>query len=353
MKRSKMFPAVFFFCILLLGAGIFINTRGRHDSDAPPPKPDPVPELKGALAVIIENHPNSRPQSGLENADIVYEMVSEGNITRLLALYYWEAAEKIGPTRSVRPYMVEIAKAYHAPLAHAGGSADGLQAIRTLKMPNLDEIHNASRYFWRSDQRRMPHNLYTSTDLLLEGAEAKNYEMTPLAALPEREDNQSEDYDLEESEDVSLYYEPAEYIDVVYSTSSRSPYATQYYFHEERYFKFVNNEPFLSDLDIPITADNVIVLIIPTGREIKDGETYADIKLLGSGQAVFFSKGEMALGTWQKSSPSDHFSYYIGNEPAYFSSGKTWVHIVPNVSSLTYRAEADTHPFFKENDENN
>jgi hypothetical protein len=172
-KRSKNLVLVLVLLLILtLVTGCW---RPAPDPDPDPePNDDPVvvePELPGILMAIVENHPAARPQSGLELADVVYEMVSEGNITRFLACFYQQAPEKIGPIRSVRPAFSEIAKAYNSPLAHAGGSEDGLASVRNLKVQNLDEIYNASRYFWRATDRRMPHNLYTSAELILSGAQ--------------------------------------------------------------------------------------------------------------------------------------------------------------------------------------
>ena len=82
-------------------------------------------------AVMIENSPDARPQSGLKDAGIVYEAIAEGGITRFLALYQESRPGLVGPVRSVRPYYVEWGAAYDAAVAHIGGSARALQMIRS------------------------------------------------------------------------------------------------------------------------------------------------------------------------------------------------------------------------------
>ena len=323
-KRSKHLVLVLaFILVLTLVSGCW---RPAPDPEPDPePNDDPVvvePELPGILMTIVENHPAARPQSGLELADVVYEMVSEGNITRFLACFYQHAPEKIGPVRSVRPAFSEIAKAYNSPLAHAGGSAAGLASVRNLKVQNLDEIYNASRYFWRANDRRMPHNLYTSADRILNGAQSKNYTLTPAPAKPVT--------------GIRVGGTPNDFVEVTYSRSARSAYATQFAYDGERYYKKINGEAYLADTGDAIAADNVIVLVIRTTYVKADGNTYADIHLIGSGDAYFFIQGQMYEGKWHKANASSHFSYTVDGVNFLLADGQTWVQIVPAHSAVAY-----------------
>jgi hypothetical protein len=82
------------------------------------------------LAVVVENEVSSRPQQkGLSKAQVVYEMLAEGGITRYLALYSRELPGQIGPLRSARPYLVELTAQFQAVFLHAGGSDDALKEI--------------------------------------------------------------------------------------------------------------------------------------------------------------------------------------------------------------------------------
>ncbi len=323
MSKNKSLVLLLVIMLILISASGCWQEDPTPDPD-PDPNVDPIvvePELPGTLIAIVENHPAARPQSGLELADVVYEMVSEGNITRFLACFYQNAPEKIGPIRSVRPAFSEIAKAYGSPLAHAGGSTAGLASVRTLGVQNLDEIYNASRYFWRATDRRMPHNLYTSAELILAGAQSKDYTITaPTSPIT----------------GIRLIGTPNDFIEVTYSRSARSPYATQFSYEEGRYMKMINGEPFLADSGTAIGADNVIVLVISTTYEMADGNTYANIHLIGSGDAYFFTQGQMYQGRWRKASARDHFSYTVDGLPFMFTEGQTWVQIVPAHSALEY-----------------
>jgi len=142
------------------------------------PRPD-------AVGVMIENAPQARPQSGIDRAQVVYEMMAEGGITRYLCYFNLnQAVASIGPVRSARIYYVDIDKTYGLPLAHAGGNVDALRAIPLLHIPNLDGLFAAHSYFWRISSRRAPHNLYTSTASLQKGITAMHLTTRPLRLWP-------------------------------------------------------------------------------------------------------------------------------------------------------------------------
>ena len=116
------------------------------------------------LAVMVDNHPGARPQSGPNQACLVFEAPVEGGITRLMALYgHGQEVPKIGPVRSMRPYFVRLAKSLGAVLAHCGGSPEAYTIASELGLPRFDDIHGGYRVFWRDQSRRAPYNLYTST----------------------------------------------------------------------------------------------------------------------------------------------------------------------------------------------
>ena len=124
------------------------------------------------IAVMIDNMASARPQSGLINAELVYEMPAEGGITRYLAIYHHQNTDKIGPVRSARSYFIDKAIEFNAIFIHAGGSPAALKDIQTLKVDSLNEL-KGERNFWRARDRKAPHNLYTSTKLTREVMDTK------------------------------------------------------------------------------------------------------------------------------------------------------------------------------------
>ncbi|HKW45185.1 MAG TPA: DUF3048 domain-containing protein [Candidatus Eremiobacteraceae bacterium] len=125
------------------------------------------PTLKHRVAaVMIDNYPiDARPQSGLHDAEVVYEVEAEGGITRYLALYLSATPAKIGPVRSARTYFVELSRPYDPLFAHAGENDDVWEPLKLLResgFADMEQIVGTPEAFWRESTRDMPHNLYTS-----------------------------------------------------------------------------------------------------------------------------------------------------------------------------------------------
>src|SRR5690554_4132821 len=191
--------------------------QGEPEVEEVTPEIDPLvkaeKDMPGGFIVSIDNHRNAYPQSGLDKADRVYEILAEGGITRYLAVFHSHEAEKIGPIRSARYYFAYIVKGHDFPFAHAGGNNDAIVLIPKLKIKDLDEIYNSSAYFYRDKSRKMPHNLYTNSELLMKGADKKKFEMVPLKPL---------------AQGNMLSGEKADLIDITYSTDPRYNYVITY-----------------------------------------------------------------------------------------------------------------------------
>src|SRR5690606_11343443 len=112
-------------------------------------------------AIMIENSPDARPQSGLKESGVVFEAIAEGGITRFQVLYQEDKPQLIGPVRSLRPYFVEWAAPFDASIAHIGGSYNALQEVRNGQYKDIDQFFNGDTY-WRSTDRYAPHNVYTN-----------------------------------------------------------------------------------------------------------------------------------------------------------------------------------------------
>jgi Protein of unknown function (DUF3048) N-terminal domain len=128
-----------------------------------------------AIAVMINNHPKARPQSGLNKADIVYEVLAEGDITRFLAVFQSEKPANIGPVRSARDYYVEIAKGLEALYIAHGWSEEAKRMLEDNYVDNLNGMVYDGTLFKRSSTRKAPHNSYITYENILKGAKQKNY----------------------------------------------------------------------------------------------------------------------------------------------------------------------------------
>jgi hypothetical protein len=188
-------------CVIVIAA--WGCARKQPPAAAPSPSPSPSPTvpmvaspLDGEMvplastkhrvaAVMIDNFPDGgRPQSGLRDADIVYEAEAEGGITRYLALFLEQTPAKIGPVRSARLYFVDLARPYAPYFAHAGENDDvwgPLKELREAGFADVEEIVGVGEAFWRDDSRDMPHNLYTKIALLRSAGPNHGWPDAPFA----------------------------------------------------------------------------------------------------------------------------------------------------------------------------
>lgn len=283
----------------------------RPGKAARPPEPPAPPPLPGAVAVMIDNHPDARPQSGLDRADMVYEAIAEGGITRFLAIFDSRPAEKIGPVRSARPYFVEIASGHGVPYGHVGGSKDAYDLIARLGVASLDEIRGAGEAYWRSRERRAPHNVYTGTDRLLAAASIRGQPLRPLRPLPVGDAGGGD---------------PAGEMRITYSNNRLYRYTTAYRWTGRRYEKLVNGEPLRIDGGGVVAADNVIV-ILARQRSTGDAAGHMEVTVTGRGDALFLTGGRFYKGRWRKDGPDRPFVFTRGDEPMRFAAGTTWINI--------------------------
>ncbi|MDP4095768.1 DUF3048 domain-containing protein [Paenibacillus sp. P96] len=332
--------------LLLLGCAGLVSCSPQAEEAPPqvspvvmeePPAPEPVeplvehepeytapltgigiaePSDQRPLAVMVNNAPAARPQSGLSEADIVYEVLAEGGITRLVAFYQSGGGEvNIGPVRSIRPYLIELAESYGALPVHAGGSNDAYAIFQRQGKQHLDEITNAGTSFWRSPDRKAPHNLYTSLPKLLEGADKRGYPIT--SDVPEYVFEKPEQ--MTDGEQVTAF-------DIRFMLQS---YRVSYTYDEDKqtYLRSVNGEPHI-DLNNngQLSAANVIVM--STSHRVLDDIGRLAVDLNSGGEALIFREGRMIEGKW-KHANGDIIRFYDGSTEIPLLPGQTYIHIVP------------------------
>ncbi|MEK7072479.1 MAG: DUF3048 domain-containing protein [Patescibacteria group bacterium] len=277
------------------------------------------------IAIIIENHVDARPQSGLSKARIVYEILTESDITRFLAIYdLSENLEKIGPVRSARPYFIDLASEYRAIYVHSGGSSEALNRLRNDEVVfNLDEFFGYnSGYFWRDDKRYAPHNLYTSSELL---SQAKNnYDIVKFS------DFTSWKFKDGKSESVQNYD-----IKINYSEDTSYQVIWKYLKDVNQYERWQNNNRHIDDDGSIIEADNIIIQYVQT--KILDEIGRKDIKLIGTGKLIVFRDGITIEGSWQKKDASSRTMFYDeDNNEIELNRGKIWIEVVPTDMEISY-----------------
>lgn len=145
---------------------------------------EPVKEIeifKGndrPIAVMIDNHDDARPQVGLNDAYMVYEMIVEGGYTRMMGLFKGVELDEIGGIRSARHYFLDYALENDAIYVHYGQSPQAGSDISKLDVDAINGIYQSSSDFWRTKGKYAPHNVLTSTKNVYKLAEKKDYKIT-------------------------------------------------------------------------------------------------------------------------------------------------------------------------------
>ncbi|MBJ6361181.1 DUF3048 domain-containing protein [Paenibacillus sp. GCM10012307] len=278
------------------------------------------------IAVMVNNYKAARPQSGLTNADIIWEVLAEGGITRLVAIFQsYEGTERIGPIRSIRPYLIEMGEMYKAVLVHAGASNDGYAILQQQRKEHLDEISNAGPFFWREKFRKPPHNLYSNLEKMREGAQQKKYteqvQIPSMTFVAEGEVPPATAAGVK-AEEIDLYFSLKNYhVSYTYDANTKL------------YSRFINKEPHIDlDNEQQLTASNLVVL--GTRHRTLDDVGRLSVDLTGGGPAMLFQEGKMVEAEWVRSSADDIIRIMKDGQELPFVPGKTYYHLVPLTPSF-------------------
>ncbi len=274
---------------------------------------------KRVVMVMVNNDPKARPQSGLDKADIVYEILAEGAITRFVGIYHSEKPNIVGPVRSIRPYYIDIGSGFDAIMVHAGGSPAALKTLSSKGMAHLDEIYNAGGSFWRDKSRKAPHNLYTDIDKIWSGAKKLGFrmeaEIPELKFKPEGEEAKGTD---------------ATKVDVNITSQYKVSY--EYDAENKRYKRLTSGQPH-NDLTTGQQLTAVNVLLISSPHKILDKEGRRDVDVFGPGKGYLLQHGKVQEVTWERK--GGLIRAYIDGKEEPMYPGNTWVNIIPSVPSLS------------------
>lgn len=269
------------------------------------------------VAVMIENHVDARPQSGLVDASVVYEAPVEANYSRFLALYPLDQeVKKAGPVRSSRPYFLDWVQEYGNPLyMHVGGSPDALDKINAAKILSINEM-TKGWFFWRDKIRYAPHNTYTSSRLWKEAYEDFSDRVIYDKFTPWTFDNNSQD-----CKDNCVNQ-----LDITFLAPNYT--ATWVYNKELAKYERKQGKQFHTDLQGRlIVADTIIVQHVSS--RVLDNIGRQEIDTIGSGQAEIYRDGFKIIGTWKKESETGRTNWYDAKgDPISLKSGKIWIEVV-------------------------
>lgn len=271
-------------------------------------------------AVMIENSPDARPQSGLNEAGVVFEAVAEGGITRFLTLWQDTQPENIGPVRSVRPYYVQWLAGFDAAVAHVGGSADALNLIKSQGIKDLDQFHNPGPY-WRVSSKVAPHNMYSSIVKLRARQVEKGWNKSEFTGFARK------------AKEAPSAAPTARTIDFNIS----SPLYNSHYDYDAATNTYKRSEGGKAHTDANTSAQIdpkvVIGMVMPQGRN----GIYTTYNTIGSGTAYVFQDGGVTEGTWTKSSLKSNFTFKDANgNEIKLNPGRTWLTVVGGTDRVNY-----------------
>jgi hypothetical protein len=308
-------------------------------------------EKRRPMGIAIENSVDARPQSGLSSADVVYEAVAEGGITRFLGIYYCQDAKIAGPVRSARIYFIRLLQGYGAyPLyAHVGGAntpgpADALGEIRDLGWANYNDLSQFSvpfPNFWR-DYDRLPgvateHTMYTDTTKLWSYA-AKTHKLTNV---DEEGTAWNEEWEGWSFQDDAKTKGKVAKVSYGFWNASVSSMGVQWNYDAttNSYARVNGGEPHLDkNTGKQLTAKNVIVMFSeesPANDGYPGGHLLYDLE--SGGEAIIFQNGQAIKGEWEKPEFESmiRFTDAKGNEIK-MVRGQVFVSVVPEGNEVTY-----------------
>ncbi len=307
-------------------------------------------EQKRPLAVMIENHPEARPQSGLIRADVVFEALAEGGVTRFMGIYYCDAVREevvLAPIRSARTYFIDWASGFNYPLyVHVGGAntpgpADALGQLTDYGWTGQNDINQFSIGYptFKRDYNRLEgqtiateHTMVSSTEKLWEAGEEREWTKTNPDG-----DEWADGYtpwkfkegDPGAGETTKISYD---------FWDGFSEYGVSWSYDESSntYKRTMAEEPHMDlETDEQIAVTNVVVLFAEEEGPI-DELKHMLYGTTGRGTALVFHNGEATEVSWSKPDREDQIAFTYKGKPFEFVQGKIWISVVDEATEVSY-----------------
>ncbi len=276
------------------------------------------------IAVKVDNHPNARPQSGIQDADAVLEIRVEGSITRFMALFHHSDTEYLGPTRSGRPTDAKLIRPLEATLFISGAQGWVQQGIRNVGVEFYVEPRPG---MFRIPERRAPHNLYSSTIELREFADEREIpDEPPPTGL------------WGFTEELPAGAEAVDSIEVSFASS----FDVTWDWSGSEWERSLNDTESMYQVDFEteperITADTLVMIV---GRFFTDGpgagqsgSPVPSTDTVGEGSMYVAFDGKIIEGTWSRETADDPFEFNtLDGDELLIPAGHPWISIVPDSS---------------------
>lgn len=288
------------------------------------PTEDPSFADRRTVAVKISNSPEARPQSGLMQADVVYEILVEGGLTRFLAVFQSEDLSYVGPVRSGRPTDAEITKPLFGPF-QVSGAQPWVKSI--FRAEDLYMVYDTGRTTWRESHRKAPHNLYTNTNLIREFADERGWpDESPGNVFA------FGDPTVSTVPATEIVLDWSDHPDVIWRWTG------------DVYERYMEDEPHMwvteDGAEEGIVSTPVVVVLTGdryTARPPGSGTPVPAIATVGTGPANVFMNGTVVEGTWDRESSDVPFRLTDADgDEIILPPSKMFVAIFPDTRSISW-----------------
>lgn len=272
----------------------------------------PITDPIRPMAIMIENHRLSRPQTGLNEANIVYEIPVEGGITRFMGIYN-KIPGVVGPIRSCREYFVDRALEVSALYVHCGGSPKGYQYLASSHIFSIDEI-KIGKGFFRDNTRKAPHNLYGKGREIFDSA-SENFPMLLKNKVKLLNYGVQESLSSKEAKTATIKYHGNYEVKIKYDNGS--------------YLRYMNDELHVDRITKkPLSA--YAIIIQEAAMKTIDKAGRQEISFIGNGIAWILEKGRLTNVTWHKNEADSAtvFKDEKGIEYKFPENKQIWIQVV-------------------------
>ena len=329
-KNKKKVWFVLLVILVLVGFGVYywFNKEDVHDFVSDKVKVEKKLKIvdedskSRPIAVMINNNHVAWPHAGLQDAYITYEILAEGGITRLMAIFKDKDTAKIGSVRSARPYYLDYALENDAIYVHYGWSDQAKSDISSLGVDNINGL-TVSNVFWRdkSLNKATEHTVFTSMEKINEYAKEKGYDRDTNKDL--LLNYSVDEIDLSKREDAVK----ADTVFMKYSYYTSSSY--EYDSENKVYKRFMSDTPHVD----AVTGDQYTyknIIITPIATHTYDSYGRLELDDVGSGDGYYITCGYAIPITWSKASRSSQTVYKnMDGEEIKVNDGNTFIQITP------------------------
>jgi len=273
------------------------------------------------IAVMIGNTPQEiAHQTGLANADIVYEINVEYPFTRLMAIFLNNDSTIVGPIRSSRYYFSRLAAEWSPIFAHCGG-----QSIKNDKIIDLDQMHYSSPY-WRDKNIGGWINLFSNTDNLREKCRRLGFQ-TKLDLENYLINSRTLNLSRGNISKISIKYNQKYSVSYIYQPNSNT------------YLRYVNDLPHKDSKSLEhFSTSNIIIQYVSVEKIKGDKAGRLEVNVIGEGMAKIFYGGHYFISKWVKKSKDQQTIYYDSQgNPLKLNKGKIWIQIVPTETKVWFK----------------